>query len=161
MRSVLPDQEVLIVQIRPLVTLLALVALPRVLAAQFTTFIPPRDKVADSVKAVVEKAEQARADTAASVRLANMKAWVDSAASAPPRRGVDTLPPVVPRTEPPAGDTLPSAPGRLPHLTDTTFSNGARAPDTASLLPLLVVAGAAMIAIGWLLTKPPAVRDGA
>lgn len=147
-------------QIRPLIALAVLVVLPRVVAAQITTFIPPRNKVADSVKAIVVAEQKARADTAASVRLANMKAWVDSAAGVPPVRiPVDTLLPSVPRTAPPPGDTLPSAPGRLPHLTDTTFRNGARAPNTASALPLLIFGGFVTIAAGLLLAAPRPARD--
>lgn len=149
-------------QIRRLVALAALVVLPRVVAAQFTTFIPPREKAADTVKAVVVAEQKARADTAASVRLANMKAWVDSAAGVPPvRTAANTVVPPVPRTGPPAGDTLPSAPGRLPHLTDTKFTNGARAPDTASALPLLVFGGFVTIAVGVLLAAPRRARDRA
>ena len=64
---------------------LALIAgMPGIAGAQFTTFIPPKPKAVDSVKAVVVAQQQAQADTALSARITNMKTWVDSAAGVAP-----------------------------------------------------------------------------
>ena len=57
---------------------------PRVAGAQFTTFIPPRNKVADSVKAAVVAEQKAQADSVAAKQITNMKTWVDSAAGLAP-----------------------------------------------------------------------------
>jgi len=122
-----------------LITLLAIS--PAVAQAQFTTFIPPRNKVADSVKAAVVAEQKAQADTSAATRLTNMKTWVDSAA------GV-----VVPVT---AADSL--AAGLTPDTTfqmDTlTMRNGARAPSTASTLPLAALAGILAVSLGLALAR--------
>lgn len=115
----------------------------QVAGAQFTTFIPPKNKVADSVKAVVVAEQKAQADTAAAVRLTNMKTWVDSAAGALP-----AAPPMPARV---ADSLAASAPGAgVPGPDTTTFRNGSRAPATASSLPLIALLGAAIIAFGVL-----------
>ena len=49
-------------------------------SAQFTTFIPPQNKAADSVKTAVAVQQRAVADSIQRVQLTNMKTWVDSAA---------------------------------------------------------------------------------
>ena len=71
---------------RRLFFLALLAGLPTMTWAQFTTFIPPRTKSADSVKAVVVAQQQARTDSVMRIKLTDMKAWVDSAAGsvAPP-----------------------------------------------------------------------------
>lgn len=130
-----------------------LVASPVVASAQFTTFIPPRNPVADSVKAVVVADQKAQADTAVAMRLTNMKTWVDSAAGLAP-------------TSTSAADSLADSLAVNRVATDTTVAavtsvtadtiplpNGARAPATASMLPLLVVAGGVLIAFGGLLLR--------
>ena len=112
---------------------------PQVASAQFTTFIPPRNKVADSVKAVVVAEQKAQADSVASTQITNMKTWVDSAAGLVP----------TPTT---AADSLT----RAVAATDTAnasaaFPNAARAPETASPLPLIVLLGTLSLAAGGLL----------
>ncbi|MDB4876753.1 MAG: hypothetical protein JWM41_3199 [Gemmatimonadetes bacterium] len=125
--------------------LLALIAgLPRIAGAQFTTFIPPQNKVVDSVKAVVVAQTQARADSVVSMQLTNMKTWVDSAAGVAP----------VPAT---AADSLAasSAVAMPPLSTTTPMPNGSRAPATASALPLIALLGAGLLGFGIFLVAGP------
>lgn len=124
--------------------------LPVASEGQFTTFTPPRPRV-DSTKAAVRTpAEQqaATADSVARVAITNMKAWVDSAAG-------DV---VVNRTD--STGRPVAAPGPVTSGTDraaaaaestTVFRDGARAPDTATWLPLLVLVGVGAIGAGLLL----------
>lgn len=103
--------------------------------AQFTTFIPPQTVVQDSAARAVAVADSVRAvaDTSTAVAITNMKTWVDSAA------GVAS-PPITP-----LGDSTAVA------AESTTFVNGARAPETASDLPLLLLLGGAAFFSGLLL----------
>ena len=121
-------------------------------AAQFTGVVAP-PKAKPSAEAVAAAAaESGRRDTSVSVRLTEMKAWVDSAAvavaAAPTsdttarmdtvrtdttRRGGQPV-----RTETARGDV-------------TTFRDGAPAPDTATPLPFILLLGAASVLAGaWL-----------
>jgi len=102
--------------------------------AQFTTFIPPQTAAQDSVKAVaLADSVKAVADTSTALAITNMKTWVDSAA------GVAS-PPITPLP-----DSVATA------RESTTFVNGARAPETASDLPLLLLLGGGAFLIGVLL----------
>jgi hypothetical protein len=114
-------------------------------SAQFTTFIPPQTKAADSVKAVVATQQRVRADSVQRVQLTNMKTWVDSAA------GV-VAPPVATRADSLMGSP-PDSLTRSKVATDSapTLKNGARAPETASDLPLLALLGAMGLGIGTVL----------
>lgn len=125
-------------QIRRFFAIAILAALPKLAAAQFTTFIPPKTKVADSVKAVVVAEEKARVDSTNAARITNMKVWVDSAAGVLP----------IPTT------TADSLAARLPTAADTlTMPNGTRAPATASSLPLLAFGGLLLIVMGGVLIR--------
>jgi len=120
--------------------------MPAAAAAQFTTFIPPQAKAADSAKAAVIAQKSAQADTSLNTRLTNLKTWVDSAAGVvtPPRTAQDSLAPLNPVI--PASDSLSMK------ASDTaTLKNGARAPATASDLPLLALIGAGALGLGILL----------
>lgn len=131
---------------RRLFVLSLIVGMPAAAAAQFTTFIPPQSKVTDSAKAAVTAQKAAQIDTSINTRLANLKTWVDSAAgvAAPSTTAQDSLAMNRPRN--PATDSL-SPKGR-----DTaTFRNGARAPATASDLPLLALIGSVALGLGALL----------
>jgi len=130
---------------------LVLVALamwmPRIASAQFTTFIPPQNRVADSIKAAVVVQQKAQADSAANMQLRNMQTWVDSAsgvASPPATTAADSLANRLAATN--------AAP-----LATATLRNGARAPATASDLPLLALIGGAAFVVGTLLlaSGPP------
>jgi hypothetical protein len=114
-------------------------------SAQFTTFIPPRTKAADSVKAAVATQQRVRTDSIQRVQLTNMKTWVDSAA------GV-VAPPITTTADSLMGSP-PDSLTRSQVATDSapTLKNGARAPATASDLPLLALLGAMGLGIGTVL----------
>jgi hypothetical protein len=127
------------VSIRRLLALALVAGLPGIAKAQFTTFIPPRNALTDSVKAAVV-AEKVQADSVTHAQLTNMKTWVDSAAGlVPTRTAADSL----------ARGTATTA------AESTTFRNGARAPATASDLPLLLLAGAALFIVGLIVLRSP------
>lgn len=109
---------------------LALVALaPAAADAQFTTFVAPPPRV-DTV--VVDSIRTA--DSVSSASVANMKAWVDSAAGdAIDLSAVDSTPVVADR-----GDV---------------FGDGLPAPDTATPLPTILTLGAGAIAAGAFLLR--------
>lgn len=127
-------------QIRRFFAIAILAALPKVAAAQFTTFIPPKTKVADSVRAVVVAEGKARVDSTNVARITNMKVWVDSAAG--------VLPTTTPNT------TTDSLAAGLPIAADTvTMPNGTRAPATASSLPVFALSGLFLIVVGGVLIR--------
>ena len=122
--------------LRCLLVLAVLAGLPGTAAAQFTTFIPPQTKVADSVKAAVAAQQKTQQDSIAQTQLTNMKTWVDSAAGVTPPTTADSVANALAATN--NGDTA-------------AFRNGMRAPETASDLPLLVVIGVLALGLGTLL----------
>jgi hypothetical protein len=143
---------------RRLIILALLGALPTISWAQFTTFIPPRTKAAEPAKTVVVARERARTDSVMRIKLTDMKAWVDSAAGSVAVPNTATDPAATPTPVPtPAATPTPVPTARV---TDTaTLSaaardsalrvrQGARAPDTASDLPMLALIGAIALAIG-------------
>jgi hypothetical protein len=154
---------------RRLLVLALIAGLPGFAGAQFTTFIPPQHKVADSIKAAVVAQQKAQTDTSIQTQLANMKTWVDSAAGlvpTPTTPVTDSTSVVVPPTP-----AAPVATTPAPTPADTAvMRNGARAPATASALPLLLLLGALSLATGVVIllraTPAPAAsarrpRDGA
>ena len=138
---------------RRLFILALLGALPTISWAQFTTFIPPQPQTVKAANAAVVARERARTDSVMKIKLSDMKAWVDSAAGsvAVPNTAAD------PAATPTPGRTTP---GRTTIVTDTAMtlsaahdsvvrvSHGARAPDTASDLPMLALIGAIALVIG-------------
>lgn len=111
-----------------------------VAGAQITTYVAPAKPAAESRQAIAA-ADSARRDSVARSTVANMRAWVDSA----------------------AGVTVPATVGELDSaaVVDTTravttFSNGTVAPATASELPALLLFGAAAVIVGagLLATRP-------
>ena len=125
---------------RRLIAIALLAVSPALAEAQFTTFIPPKNKVVDSAKAVVAAVQKAAADTALSLRLTNMKTWVDSAAGVvpTPTSRADSLAAGLPAPGTIAADTL-------------AMRNGSRAPATASTLPLIALVGGTTLSFGALL----------
>jgi hypothetical protein len=122
------------VSFRRLFVLALIAGTPGFAGAQFTTFIPPKNKVADSVKAAVVAEQKAQGDSLARVQVTNMRTWVDSAAgvTATPRTAADSL-----------------AQGLTAAATETTtFRDGTRAPATASALPFIALLGAATLLVG-------------
>src|SRR5829696_5790227 len=123
---------------RRLLALTLVVGFPGALAAQFTTFIPPQNKVADSVKAAVVAEQKAQADSSVHTQLTNMKTWVDSAAG--------VIAPTA--TSLTATDSLADTVAAKGAADTSALRNGALAPATASDLPLLAAVGAAALAVG-------------
>ena len=111
----------------------ALAAAPAIAGAQVTTFVQPPQKAVDTVTVVTAADSAARRDSLARAQVANMKAWVDSAAG-------DV---VTTRTD---GSMTSEAPAQ-------EFRNGSRAPETASPLPMLALLGAGAMSAGWLLRR--------
>lgn len=99
-------------------------------AAQITTYIAPPRPSTES-RELIATADSARRDSVERASIANMTAWVDSAA------GV-----AVPST---VGDSID--PGRPV----TTFADGSVAPNTASALPSLMVLGIVFFGAGMVL----------
>jgi hypothetical protein len=124
--------------------------LPATAAAQFTTFVTPPRQRADSAKRAPTPAQQAAAaDSTARVAITNMKAWVDSAAGDVVVNRVDS-------TGRPVAAVGPVTPGAAtPANAESTsvFRDGARAPDTATFLPLLVLVGAGAVGVGVVLLR--------
>ena len=121
--------------------------------AQITTVVaspPKRNNPAQ--QAAVQREQAAAQDSIARVTMTGMKEWVDSAAAALAIR---------PDTVPTAADTsvgtpraatapTPGSRSQAPTRADSTaeFREGARAPDTATPIPAIALAGAVLIAIG-------------
>lgn len=132
-----------LVRVRRLIAFSLIVSLPAAAAAQFTTFIPPSTKVADSAKAVVAAQKTAKADTSLNTRLTNLKTWVDSAAGvvAPSTRAQDSLATPLP-------DSAAAAVSATNPADTAALRKGARAPETASDLPMLALIGAVTLGLG-------------
>lgn len=130
---------------------------PAVAAAQFTTFVPPNRPDAPTVAA--QQTAAARADTTRRQTLSQMTAWVDSAA------GTVAVSPVMDTTARDsvmmAADSVPADVAVTPATTE--FREGARAPNTASSLPIVTALGTLLLVAGLWLTraerKPSAARS--
>jgi len=127
------------VSFRRVILLALAIGIPQVGRAQFTTFIPPRNKAADSAKATTAVAQKTKTDSVINAQLTNMKTWVDSAAgvAAPPLAATDTA----------------AAPSNTPVIVaDTAMpAAGTRAPATASNLPLIALTGFGLLVVGTIL----------
>ena len=120
--------------------------------AQITTVVASPPKRVDPAQQATAQREQAAQDSIARVTMTGMKEWVDSAAAA-----LAIRPDTVPATADTAVGTsrAPTSPAprsnaQAPTRADSTaeFRDGARAPDTATPIPAIALAGAALIAIG-------------
>jgi cytochrome b len=141
--------------IRHLIVLALVAGVPGIASAQFTTFIPPKATVVDSVKAVVVAQKQARTDSVVNMQLTNMKTWVDSAAGvAPaPMTAADSLETM---------NAMNTSVAATTTATETTMRNGSRAPATASALPFIALLGVGVLGLGmFLLAGPRAARTRA
>ena len=128
--------------------------LPGAAAGQFTTFTPPRPRVDTTRVAPTPQQQQASADSIARATITNMKAWVDSAAGdIVVNRGVDSTGRPVAATGPvTSGSTTGTGTAAAAEST-MTFRDGARAPDTATYLPLFVLVGTGALGIGVVLLR--------
>ncbi len=123
----------------------ALLAVPAA-SAQFTGLVTPPPRPAPPVEMIAEAGAVAT-DTTAAARMTDMKAWVDSAAVAVAAQAPqDTAtPPVVIET--------PAAAEPAPQQDVTAFQEGAPAPNTATVLPALLLLGAGLVAGGAALRR--------
>ncbi len=135
---------------RNIMVLAALAAAPMATAgAQFTTVVAPPPAAKQTVAmAAAAKTAAAAADTAHRATMQEMSAWVDSVAGTP-------APSVV--TDSAAGDVAVASDSAAAPRTrheqggTTRFADGAKAPNTASPLPFILVAGlGALLLGGWL-----------
>jgi hypothetical protein len=129
--------------VRTLNLALALVLGATSAQAQITTYVAP-PRASAPAREIVAAADSARRDSAR-VEMANMKAWVDSAAgiTVPETVGSDDTSRVT--AAPPLSPTAPAA------RAVTTFEDGAVAPATASNIPTLAVVGFVFLALGSVL----------
>jgi LPXTG-motif cell wall-anchored protein len=122
-------------------------------AAQFTAVVQaPKARPAATADAA-QATPGARSDSAGRTALTDMRAWVDSAAGviAPDStaRADSTHRDSSVVVTSSAGDVAPTPP---PAARDA--GDGTRAPDTATMLPAIAIAGLAMLAAGaWLLRR--------
>src|SRR5687767_6996860 len=125
---------------------LALTAAP--VSAQFTTFVPPKKApVADTASTQV--AAEVRADSVQKQTLTDMKVWVDSAARAL-AVNIDTTAVDSMVVDSLAGEVVQPVPESTP---TTEFREGAPAPDTATMFPMLAVAALGCLGAGALLLR--------
>ncbi len=126
-------------------------------SAQFTGVVmPPPAKPSPVVAQSATQSLGERRDSAARVTMTNMKDWVDSAAAT---LGVAAAPapaPVDSAQSPVAA--VPAAPAvqhPASHSAETTeFREGARAPNTATPVPMLALLGLVSLVAGlWLLRR--------
>jgi hypothetical protein len=112
-------------------------------AAQFTTVVAPPKRVEAAAPTRAEQQAAAARDTAHRATLQAMSAWVDSVAGAPAPGTVtvDSANGAI------ATDTA-ATPAQADKPATTRFEDGARAPNTASPLPFILVAGLGAMLIG-------------
>ena len=129
--------------------------LPATAFGQFTTFVtPPRPRVDTATTPATPTQQRAAADSVARVAITNMKAWVDSAAGDIVVNRVDSTGRPVAATGPvTSGAATPARRDAASAESTSVFQEGARAPDTATWLPLLVLVGTAAVAVGALLLR--------
>jgi hypothetical protein len=137
------------VSIRRLLALALMAGMPKIASAQFTTFIPPRNVVQDSIKAAAVVQQQVQADSIARTQITNMKTWVDSAA------GLAPTPTTAADSAAQATAVATTAATTTMTTDTTTFRNGMRAPATASSLPLLVLIGSLLLVSGLVIMRRP------
>ncbi|MDB4907328.1 MAG: hypothetical protein JWO05_2112 [Gemmatimonadetes bacterium] len=122
---------------------MALAASPA--SAQFTTFVSPPKKDSIAAAAAAVASTPAKRDSVQRVALGNMKTWVDSVAGTTGSTATVAAP-----LDSTTTVTTP-APAAAPRPAQTTFTNGAVAPATASMLPALALLGLAALSLGTLM----------
>ena len=133
---------------------LSLLAAPSA-RAQFTTVVAPQKKPVDQA-AIQEqqRVAQARADTAHRATMQEMSAWVDSVAGVPKPGTV-----VADSATGDVATDSATVTAATKEQGTTRFRDGARAPNTASPLPILLITGIGMtlLGLGVILTSRRAV----
>ncbi len=125
-------------------------------SAQFTgVVIPPPAKAAPVAQAPAQTGAERR-DSAVRVTMTNMKDWVDSAAATLGVAAAPAGPLATDSARPamiapaPAAHVEHAAPAKAAETTE--FREGARAPNTATAIPMLALLGLASLVAGlWLL----------
>ena len=122
--------------------------LPATALGQFTTFTTPPRRVVDSSKVQpTPERQRATTDSLSRVAITNMKAWVDSAAGdVVVNRTDSTGRPVAAKGSVTSGSTAAAE-------STMVFRDGARAPDTATALPLILLLGVSAIGVGLVLLR--------
>lgn len=142
-------------------TLIAIAASPA--AAQFTSVVVPakQQRAGATAAAATSQTAQARRDTSVAARLTDMKAWVDSAAGLKaPRLASATTDSSTGAVAQGVGASRADTAARARSENTTTpagtksFREGAPAPNTASLLPLIALLGAGTLLVGLALIRP-------
>ena len=128
---------------------------PAAAGGQFTAFTPPRPRVDTTARPVLTPAQQQQvaADSMARVTITNMKAWVDSAAGDVVVNRVDSTGRPVAATGPVTSGAANAGRTAAAAESTMTFRDGARAPDTATYLPLLLLVGTGAIGVGVVLLR--------
>ena len=129
---------------------------------QITTVVAQPKRVEANAQAVARRQEVAQ-DSVARVTLTGMKQWVDSAAQSlalRPDTGTAPSETAVPATTavPPRTDTSTAARARPAQTPE--FRDGARAPDTATQLPMFALGGAVLLLTGLVLRRRDRARAG-
>lgn len=126
-------------------------------AAQFTAVVaPPKARPAATSDAAEQATPGARSDSAGRTALSDMRAWVDSAAgvTAPDS---DAARDAVRDSTRDSSRTTAGAAGEVTNTpqapTASAQSDGTRAPNTATMLPAIALAGLAMLAAGAYLLR--------
>jgi hypothetical protein len=133
--------------------------------AQITTFVasPPK-KNEPAQQAAAQQREKVAQDSVARVAMTGMKEWVDSASAALAIRP-DTVPttadtslgtPRVATAPAPKSDSSASA---KTSDREAEFTNGARAPNTATPIPAIGLAGVILILTGLVMKRRERTAD--
>jgi hypothetical protein len=123
--------------------------------AQITTVVEQPKRVEANAQAVARRQEVAQ-DSIARVTLTGMKQWVDSAAQSlalRPDTGTAPSETAVPASAVATQRPDTSAAARARPAQTPEFRDGARAPNTATQLPMFALGGAALLLIGLLLRR--------
>ena len=124
-------------------------------AAQFTAVVQPPKRPAPAADASAQATPGARSDSAGRTALTDMRAWVDSAAGvvAPDSAAAPADSAGRDSTAVWSSSAGEVAPAQQPPVARDA-GDGTRAPDTATMLPGIAIAGLAMLAAGaWLLRR--------
>lgn len=143
----IPSEASLVLARAGICALALLAAAPSAAAAQFTTVLRPPER---AQAARPSAAEQARTDSAATLQITSMQAWVDSVAAESAAQG-DTIVAEV-STGVVVTDSAELAPAEP---APARFRDGAPAPDTATPLPMLLLAGLVAAGLGGVLLHRP------
>lgn len=113
---------------------------PSSASAQFTAVVSPPQPEAPTVSVEAK----AKVDSAERVTLTDLRTWVDSAASA--SAAATPAPVSAPVETTTDAVAAPTTPARQAETTE--FREGARAPATATPLPMILIAGLSLLATG-------------